>query len=76
MRISRFVELVNDEFGSDFAQVLLRDQVLISLDDLTPNQALGRGVDPEVVWRAICHDLQISKDRWAGIAKKRHAEPK
>jgi len=76
LRLSRFIELVTDEFGSDFSQVLLRDQALTSLDDRTADQALNRGVDPEVVWRAICHDLQIPKERWAGIAKKRHAEPK
>jgi hypothetical protein len=76
LRLSRFVELVTDEFGPEFSQVLLRDQVLTSLEDRTPNQALERGIDPELVWRAICHDLQIPKDRWAGISKKRHAEPK
>jgi hypothetical protein len=76
LRLSRFEELVRDEFGYEFSQVLLADQALISLNDLTAHQALERGVDPEIVWRAICNDLQIPKERWAGIAKKRHAEPK
>jgi hypothetical protein len=76
VRLSRFEELVSDEFGAEFSRILLADQVLISLNDLTAYQALERGIDPEIVWRAICHDLQIPKERWTGIAKKRHAEPK
>ena len=77
MRLSRFQELMRDEFGESYAQVLLKDLVLPELSDRTPNQALAAGLEPREVWLAICRSEGVPESRWHGlnkITKKRHAE--
>ena len=75
MRLSQFTDLIEDEFGADFAKVITHDTSLISLSDKTPKQLLSEGEDPGLVWRAICEQLGVPKERWHGKPKiKRHAE--
>ena len=77
MRISNIQELINDEFGAAYAQVLLKDLVLPELADRSPNRALADGLEPREVWLAICRAENVPESRWHGlnkIAKKRHAE--
>lgn len=69
--------LMNDEFGSEYAAVLVRDLVLTELDDRTGQQALAEGVDPKDVWLAICRAQNVPEERWLGLNKKpknKHAE--
>jgi hypothetical protein len=66
-----------DEFGSEYAAVLLRDLVLTDLGDLTGQKALEAGLEPKEIWMAICMAQNVPKDRWHGLNKKprnRHAE--
>lgn len=68
---------MDDEFGPAYAAVLMKDLVLTSLGDRSPQQALEAGLDPKDVWRAICLAEEVPESRWHGlnkIAKKRHAE--
>lgn len=68
---------MEDEFGREYAAVLLRDLVLTELDDRTGSQALGQGVDPREVWLAICRAQNVPEERWLGLNKKpkdKHAE--
>jgi len=68
---------MEDEFGREYAAVLLRDLVLTELDDLTGSQALEQGVDPREVWLAICRAQNVPEERWLGLNKKpkdKHAE--
>ena len=75
MRMSQFTELIEDEFGAAFAKVITHDTSLITMRDKTPRQLLAEGEDPGVVWRAICEQLAVPKERWHGKPKiKRHAE--
>ncbi|MEL0236772.1 MAG: DUF3046 domain-containing protein [Aquiluna sp.] len=75
MTLSRFQELVADEFGASFSQVVLSDTRLTSHQDLTPLQLLERGVDPKEIWHAICVQLEVPVERRQGKNKtKRHAE--
>ncbi|MBU6143971.1 MAG: DUF3046 domain-containing protein [Acidobacteria bacterium] len=77
MRHSDFQILMDDEFGVEYAAVLLRDLVLTELDDLTGSQALERGVEPRAVWLAICKAQNVPESRWLGLNKKpnnKHAE--
>lgn len=77
MRLSRFRELMNDEFGAAYAAVLLKDLVLAALGDRSPQSAIEAGIDPKDVWRAICVAEEVPESRWHGlnkITKKRHAE--
>ena len=54
MRRSQFFELVSDEFGDAYANVILRDLSLGKLSDQTAQQALDSGTDPKIIWDAIC----------------------
>jgi hypothetical protein len=66
MRLSKFHELLSDEFGKSFALVVLQDTRVTQLDDLTPAEALAAGVEPSEVWQAICEHHQVPRARWHG----------
>ncbi|MFM8927383.1 MAG: DUF3046 domain-containing protein [Rhodoluna sp.] len=77
MRHSDFQILMEEEFGSEYAAVLLRDLALTELDDKTGAQALAAGSDPKEVWLAICKAQNVPEERWLGANKKpknKHAE--
>jgi hypothetical protein len=66
-----------DEFGSEYAAVLLRDLALTELNDLTGEIALAEGIEPKDIWLAICKAQNVPAERWHGLNKKpnnRHAE--
>ena len=66
MRLSEFKELMADEFGRGYGEVIVRDLVLSSLDDQTGQQALSAGVEPRAIWLAICQANAVPKERWTG----------
>lgn len=75
--MSKFNELMADEFGEAYGQVLLRDLVLGPLQDRTGQQALTEGENPKDVWLALCQAMSVPKERWHGLNKNpnnRHAE--
>ena len=77
MRLSKFFELMNDEFGSQYSDVLMRDLVLSELGERSPSKAIEAGLDPKDVWFAICRAENVPQSRWHGLnknTKKRHAE--
>jgi len=74
VRHSDFHVLMEDEFGKDYAAVLLRDLVLTEIDDLTGNQALAQGIDPKEIWLAICRAQEVPESRWLGLNKKPNTE--
>ncbi|MFM7013895.1 MAG: DUF3046 domain-containing protein [Actinomycetota bacterium] len=77
MRLSKFHELIADEFGAAESKVLLADFALLELGDKTANTLLAQGEDPGVIWLAICRAQGVPKERQAGLdkkAKNRHAE--
>ncbi|MFZ4116946.1 MAG: DUF3046 domain-containing protein [Rhodoluna sp.] len=77
MRLSDFNTLMADEFGSEYAAVLLRDLALTELRDLTGEKALAEGIEPKDIWLAICQAQNVPAERWHGLNKKpnnRHAE--
>lgn len=75
MKLSRFYELVSDEFGPGFSQVILNDTRLTEFQDKTPQQLIALGEDTREIWFAICRSQQIPAERWHGKPQtKRHAE--
>ena len=75
MKLSRFYELVAEEFGPGFSEVILNDTRLTEFNDKTPSELIAMGEDRRAVWLAICGSQQVPKDRWQGkIQTKRHAE--
>ena len=61
---------MEDEFGAEYAAVLLRDLVLTELGDLTGASALEQGIEPREIWLAICKAQQVPESRWLGLNKK------
>jgi hypothetical protein len=75
VKLSRFYELVAEEFGPGFSEVILNDTRLTEFSDKTPAELIALGEDRREVWLAICSSQQVPKDRWHGkIQTKRHAE--
>jgi hypothetical protein len=64
VRLTEFHELVTGQFGSVYGASVLIDHVLTSLDGRTAAQAVGDGVDPREVWRALCADFDVPRDQW------------
>ncbi|KAM9865893.1 hypothetical protein ACIFOC_01520 [Leucobacter aridicollis] len=69
MRHRAFRAAVAEEFGEAHSGVLLRDYWLAGLGS-TPDEALERGVEPRVVWEALCveFDVPISRRHGRGLA--------
>ena len=76
MRLSHFQNLMQDEFGAAYSNILLADQVLTELGDKTGAEALAAGVDPREVWLALCKNNGVPKSRWHGFDKKKQSEHK
>ncbi|KQQ07813.1 DUF3046 domain-containing protein [Rathayibacter sp. Leaf296] len=66
MRLSDFRQLVDDEFGSAYARVLVSDLVLTELDGRTADRALQDGAEPREVWLALCRANDVPESRWHG----------
>ncbi|WP_149204754.1 DUF3046 domain-containing protein [Actinotalea subterranea] len=65
MRYSEFRELVADVFGAELGRTLVRDLVLGDLEDRTSEKALEAGVEPALVWRALCDAMAVpAAERW------------
>lgn len=71
MRLSEFRRAVVDEFGESYGDALVRDLVLGDLGDLTAEQALARGVQARVVWRALCRACDVPESRQHGVGLER-----
>lgn len=63
-----------DEFGTEYSEVLIRDQVLDELFDRTAAAALAAGVEPREIWIALCRANQVPQERWHGKIKPKKAE--
>lgn len=66
MRLSHFWILMDDEFGSAYADTLARDHVLGALGGCTAQQALDSGEPPRAVWAALCDDFDVPESRRLG----------
>lgn len=66
MRLTKFNQLMAEEFGEAYAAILMADLVLGSLGDKTGSQLIAAGEDPRLVWLAICEAQSVPKDRWHG----------
>lgn len=59
MEYSEFWQLVEEVFGSSFGKSMAQDQQLPALKNKTVVQALDDGVEPRIVWHALCEHMQI-----------------
>ncbi|GAA2836916.1 DUF3046 family protein [Leucobacter komagatae] len=65
MRHRAFRAAVAEEFGEAHSGVLLRDYWLAGLGS-TPDDALARGVEPRLVWEALCAEFDVPEARRYG----------
>ncbi|NKE09714.1 MULTISPECIES: DUF3046 domain-containing protein [Kocuria] len=66
MRLSRFYQMLEHEFGAGQGRMLVQDTVLGELGHRTPEQALNQGEDPKTVWFALCKNQDVPRERWWG----------
>ncbi len=64
MRLTEFQELLHTEFGASRGDLLLADHVLLAMSGRTGAQAIEDGIDPREVWRALCAEFDVPKNRW------------
>ncbi|GAA3964734.1 DUF3046 domain-containing protein [Thermobifida alba] len=62
MRLSRFWQLMYEQFGETYAESLARDHVIEELGSRTVRQALDDGVGAKEVWRAVCRTFDLPAD--------------
>ncbi|WP_265523289.1 DUF3046 domain-containing protein [Oerskovia flava] len=75
MRYREFWQLVDEVFGPAYGRTLASDQVLGALADRTAAQAIEDGVEPRVVWHALCDALDVPDHRRWGDDVNRQAPP-
>ena len=63
MRHTEFWARMEAALGASYARVWARQQVLGGLDGRTVDEALADGVQPKVVWRAVCEALALPESQ-------------
>lgn len=75
MRNREFWQLVDEVFGPAYGRTLAADQVLSALGERTVEQAIEDGVEPRVVWHALCDAMDVPDARRWGTDANRQAPP-
>ncbi|MGF3055667.1 DUF3046 domain-containing protein [Microbacterium sp. YY-01] len=68
MRRSEFLRAVEDEFGSR-ARFVTADLSLGALRGLTADEAMREGIDPRVIWTALCDEAEVPAHRRYGVGR-------
>ncbi|ROS77167.1 DUF3046 domain-containing protein [Cellulomonas sp. PhB143] len=76
MRYREFWQLVDEVFGEAYGRVLADDQALDALESRTAAQAIEDGVEPRVVWHALCDAMDVPEERRWGHDHRRPAPPR
>jgi len=67
MTRSEFLRALTDEFGDVMAQSVSRHVVLGVLGNLTAIESLDSGMEPKVVWAALCEAMDVPTERRHGV---------
>ena len=62
MRLTEFWGLMRAQFGEVYAQSVAKDFVFDQLGGRTVDRALADGLDPKVVWRAVCDTFKVPEN--------------
>lgn len=54
MRISDLRERITLSFGETWAPSFSSDIAISELQSMTVNEALAKGLEPDVIWKAVC----------------------
>lgn len=65
MRQSEFRAAVDEVLGVAYGRSIVTDLVLPGIGYRTAEQALGEGEPPQLVWDAVCEELDLGeRARW------------
>jgi hypothetical protein len=64
---SEFLRAVADEFGDVLSPSVARDVIIGRLGHRSAMEALDAGVEPKVVWGALCEVMDVPMDRRHGV---------
>ena len=64
MRVSEFWRAVADEFGGAYGRHLAQSQVMSSLGERTPAEAIEAGLPVKFVWVEFCRQMDVPEERW------------
>ncbi|MCC2335247.1 DUF3046 domain-containing protein [Cellulomonas wangsupingiae] len=76
MRHRELTQVVDDVLGPVEGRLLLSELVLGALGDRTGAAALADGVEPRVVWHALCDALGVPESARWGTDAHRQAPPR
>ena len=62
MRLTEFWDLMRTQFGEVYAQSVAKDFVFDQLGGRTVERALADGLDPKVIWRAVCDTFKVPEN--------------
>jgi hypothetical protein len=62
VRLTEFWNLMRAQFGEVYAQSVAKDFVFDQLGGRTVERALADGLDPKVVWRAVCDTFKVPEN--------------
>ena len=62
MRLTEFWDLMRAQFGEVYAQSVAKDFVFGQLGGRTVERALADGLDPKIVWRAVCDTSKVPQN--------------
>jgi len=63
VRLTVFWDRMRAQFGESYADSVAKDQVLTGLGGRTATQALAEGIEPQIVWRAVCDTFELPESR-------------
>lgn len=63
MRLTVFWERMRAQFGDTYAASVAKDYVLAGVGGRTVEQALADGVDPKLIWQAVCAAFDVPEHR-------------
>jgi hypothetical protein len=55
--------MMDDEFGELRAATISADHVFAMLGGVTVDRAIDQGIDPRVVWQAVCEEFDVPNAR-------------
>jgi hypothetical protein len=65
MRISDLRERLTLSFGAEWAPSFSSDIALTTLDSMTVNEALAKGLEAHDIWRAVCREHPAQTQKYA-----------
>jgi hypothetical protein len=74
MTRSEFLRALAEEFGESAGATVARDVVVGVLGNLTANEALASGMEPKVVWAALCEAMDVPVHRRHGVGLRTPSE--